>query len=171
MYTGTGEFQYVAACTVQVLELFETFDEELKWIWRRPWSWLKCVFLFTRYGSLTTQALIISQHMHASAHPYTHTQCFKWAVLRTFSPFVYAACVHIILIARGKRVERFRDVTYPYAAALKSTRSTTGVGGCCSSWFCCISPQTSASLRFSRACFGTRWSTTLAAKYDEWPTR
>lgn len=100
MYTGIGEFQYVAAYTVQVLELFETFDQELEWIWRRPWSWITCVFLFMRYGSLAIQTAILYQHSHATEHPYTHAQCFTWASMHLFAPVVYLSCIHIILIAR-----------------------------------------------------------------------
>lgn len=100
MHIGIGDFQYVAAYTVQVLELLATFDQVIEWVWRQPWSWISCVFLFVRYGSLVTQAMVLHQQLHAVAHPYSHDQCTKWVVLRTFSPFVFVSCVHNILIAR-----------------------------------------------------------------------
>lgn len=100
MYTGPGEFQYVAAYAVQLLDLLQTFDQELEWIWRKPLSWIACVFLFVRYGSLATQTALLYQHLYATAYPQTRDQCFKWIVLRTFAPPVFVACIHGTMITR-----------------------------------------------------------------------
>lgn len=46
----------IAALAFLVWDILITFDDEVKYIWPRPWNYMKCVYFFVRYVPVLVEA-------------------------------------------------------------------------------------------------------------------
>lgn len=90
----------MAAYTIQICELFASFDLDVEWIWRKPLTPTHINFIFMRYGSLAFQTALIYQHFRSTYVPYSDAQCYPWAVMRTMNPYIFIAATQTLLIGR-----------------------------------------------------------------------
>ncbi|KAF8891739.1 hypothetical protein BD779DRAFT_144646 [Infundibulicybe gibba] len=91
----------VAALAFLVWDICITFDDEVKLIWSRPWTYTKFLFYFVRYLPLMVEISILfvgtelSPQFHFSPH-----DCFIWQVYQGVASISIVASVDFILILR-----------------------------------------------------------------------
>lgn len=94
------DFHYLAAFSILIWELLINFDEDIQHIWLKPCSWITCLFVYVRYGTIILQGLIISKHFKGYTSNYAAEECYYWVILRCVLPFSLMICLQAILIGR-----------------------------------------------------------------------
>ncbi|KAK7057518.1 hypothetical protein R3P38DRAFT_1177795 [Favolaschia claudopus] len=92
----------VAALTFLLYDICVTFDDEVNFVWPKPWTHVKCIFFFVRYIPLFVQISIlfianpdITPHFHFTSH-----DCFIFEVYQGVLTVLVFAAVDYILILR-----------------------------------------------------------------------
>ncbi|KAF7315219.1 hypothetical protein MIND_00036300 [Mycena indigotica] len=92
----------LAALTWLLYDIFLTFEDEVKYVWPKPWSIIKAVFYFIRYVPLFVQLSILtigSPELTPGFH-FTHHACFIWQVYQVTATITIFVAVDYVLILR-----------------------------------------------------------------------
>ncbi|KAF7298013.1 hypothetical protein HMN09_01022300 [Mycena chlorophos] len=92
----------VAALTWLFYDILITYDQELEFVWPKPWTRMKFLFFFIRYLPLAVQISILtigSPELTPSFH-FTQHDCFIWQVYQGVATLFLFAAVDYVLILR-----------------------------------------------------------------------
>ncbi|KAF8178570.1 hypothetical protein K438DRAFT_1265971 [Mycena galopus ATCC 62051] len=92
----------LGALTFLLYDILITIDDEVKFIWPKPWTHTKFLFLFIRYVPLFVQIstlFIASPELTPQFH-FTPHDCFIWQVYQGVATVLVFAAVDYVLILR-----------------------------------------------------------------------
>lgn len=97
----TVQWSSIASLTFLAWDILITFDDEVKFIWPKPWNLSKYLYLFTRYCALLVQisTLFVGNNGWPSTY-YSSHDCYIWEVYQALAAGVVIGSVDIILILR-----------------------------------------------------------------------
>ncbi|KAJ6558431.1 hypothetical protein DFH09DRAFT_1317169 [Mycena vulgaris] len=92
----------LGALTFLLYDIIVTLDDEVKFVWSKPWTRLKLLFFFVRYVPLFVQISILligspelTPHFHFTSH-----DCFIWQVYQGVATLLVVTAVDCVLILR-----------------------------------------------------------------------
>ncbi|KAJ7129016.1 hypothetical protein C8R43DRAFT_690735 [Mycena crocata] len=94
--TGVGALAFL------VYDILITFDDEVRYVWSKPWTRMKFLYLFIRYIPLSVQisiCIIGSPEITPQFH-FTSHDCFIWQVYQGVATLLIFAAVDYVLILR-----------------------------------------------------------------------
>ncbi|KAF5322483.1 hypothetical protein D9619_001549 [Psilocybe cf. subviscida] len=91
----------VASLTFLVWDILITFDDEVKHMWARSWSYTKVTYFIIRYLPMLVQisTLLVGSELTPHFH-FTPHDCFIWQVYQGVASVVIIALVDIVLVLR-----------------------------------------------------------------------
>ncbi|KAF7362180.1 hypothetical protein MVEN_00564100 [Mycena venus] len=92
----------LGALTFLFYDICITLDDEIKFVWPKPWTRMKILFLFIRYVPLFVQIstlFIASPELTPQFH-FTPHDCFIWQVYQGVATVLVFAAVDYVLILR-----------------------------------------------------------------------
>ncbi|KAG2093114.1 uncharacterized protein F5147DRAFT_840531 [Suillus discolor] len=89
-----------AGHTLLVYDYLLTFREEVVYIWNAPWTFVKILFLLSRYGNLIGQTAIRLEEAGLLAHN-SQEFCQRFAIFTTCFMFVSTESIHILVLVRA----------------------------------------------------------------------
>ncbi|KAG2143819.1 uncharacterized protein EDB93DRAFT_1291165 [Suillus bovinus] len=89
-----------AGHTLLVYDYLLTFREEFVYIWDSPWTVVKILFLFNRYGNLIGQTAIWLEEAGLLAHN-SQEFCQGFSIFTTCFMFISTESVHILVLVRA----------------------------------------------------------------------
>jgi len=91
----------IAALAFLVWDILITTDEEIKFVWPRPWSYNKAIYFFIRYipVMIEVSVLPIGTELTPPFH-FTPHDCYIWEVYQAVAVSLVLAVVDMILILR-----------------------------------------------------------------------
>ncbi|KAG1812828.1 uncharacterized protein BJ212DRAFT_1276159, partial [Suillus subaureus] len=89
-----------AGHTLLVYDYLLTFRDEFVYIWDAPWTIVKALFLFNRYGNLIGQTVIRLEEAGLLAHS-SQKFCQGFAVFTTCFMFLSTESIHILVLVRA----------------------------------------------------------------------
>lgn len=91
----------LAALAFLVWDLMITVDDEVRYIWPRPWSYIKCVYYFVRYVPVLVEASILCVGTELTPRfNFSPHDCFIWQVYQAVAVTLVIIAVDTILILR-----------------------------------------------------------------------
>ncbi|KAF8070440.1 hypothetical protein FPV67DRAFT_1487414 [Lyophyllum atratum] len=95
------ECSSVAALTFLAWDIVITVDDEIKFIWPKPWTLTKFLYFYARYVPLMVQIsiLFVGTDVSSALH-FTPHDCYIWQVYQGIAAFSIVGAVDIILILR-----------------------------------------------------------------------
>ncbi|KIM76345.1 hypothetical protein PILCRDRAFT_826328 [Piloderma croceum F 1598] len=86
--------------TLLVWDFLLTFDDEVTYIWPRPWSIVQMIFLTNRYVNLVTLGIVNAQRagLYRSTSP---SFCFNFNLFSTVIMFSSFASIHVLVLLRA----------------------------------------------------------------------
>ncbi|KAF8889112.1 hypothetical protein BD779DRAFT_1522001 [Infundibulicybe gibba] len=97
----TRNYSSLIALVLLAWDMVLTFGDEYKYMWKRNWTPLKCVYLFCRYFSLAVQIsnYVITQVLIFHV-PVAHTVCRDWFLFQTACIMSLVYSVNAVLMLR-----------------------------------------------------------------------
>jgi len=94
----------VAALTFLAYDIIITIQEEVEFMWPRPWSLMKFNYFFVRYMPMLLQIplLLVGSELTPHFH-FTKHDCFIWGVYQGVLSISTPLAVDFILISRSTR--------------------------------------------------------------------
>ncbi|KAJ7287285.1 hypothetical protein C8J57DRAFT_1283426 [Mycena rebaudengoi] len=92
----------VGALAFLLYDICITFDDEVKFVWPKPWTLMKLLYFFIRYFPLCVEisiTLIGSPHITPQFH-FSPRDCFVWQVFQGIATILIVMTVDYILILR-----------------------------------------------------------------------
>ncbi|GLB37394.1 putative pleckstrin homology domain [Lyophyllum shimeji] len=91
----------VAALAFLLWDIFITVDDEVKFIWPKPWTLTKFLYFYVRYVPLMVQIsiLFVGTDLSAVLH-FTPHDCYIWQVYQGIATLSIVGTVDVILILR-----------------------------------------------------------------------
>lgn len=97
----TCNYSAMGALAFTTWDIIITFDDEVREIWKKPWTHLKSLYLFLRLFSFSAQLLAVIVYMKLSAGlTLSHSGCRKWVVFQGVTSQILMIGVQVILILR-----------------------------------------------------------------------
>ncbi|KAJ7690720.1 hypothetical protein B0H17DRAFT_586501 [Mycena rosella] len=92
----------VGALTLLLYDICITLDDEVKFVWPKPWSGLKFLFFFVRYIPLLVQIplILIGSPALTPRFHFTPHACFIWQVYQGVATVLVYSAVDCVLILR-----------------------------------------------------------------------
>ncbi|TFK67635.1 hypothetical protein BDN72DRAFT_89237 [Pluteus cervinus] len=86
------DFFILGSFVLQAYDLFASMRAEYRYIWRAPWTLVKCIYIFSRYFGLLSQlvVLVISASAHTPHIPIQTCQLFVMLQVLTFHFLLFA---------------------------------------------------------------------------------
>jgi len=91
----------VAALTLLLWDILITVDDEVKFIWPKPWTLTKFLYFYSRYVPLMVQVsiLFVGTDLSAALH-FTPHDCYIWQVYQGIAVLSIVGTVDVILMLR-----------------------------------------------------------------------
>ncbi|KAJ7928484.1 hypothetical protein B0H13DRAFT_984361 [Mycena leptocephala] len=92
----------LAALTFLIYDILITMDDEVRFVWPKPWNRMKFLYLFIRYMPLFVQfSILVIGSPELSPHfNFTPHDCFIWQVYQGVATVLVFAAVDYVLILR-----------------------------------------------------------------------
>ncbi|KIJ60341.1 hypothetical protein HYDPIDRAFT_117233 [Hydnomerulius pinastri MD-312] len=89
-----------AGHTFLVYDFFLTFDDEIRYIWKAPWTVVKVTYLVNRYGNLIGQTVIRLEEFSIIGHG-VESFCQKFHLFTSIFMILAAESIHVLVLTRA----------------------------------------------------------------------